>query len=513
MIRPVALLGAVVAGVIVTAGVATAVAPTPRGPGAHPVATVPVRETVVACPGLRSRVGYTDSSVAAGTPPQAGSGGSAAGADDVAVVRTLTEDPSKSRAKIILRSPGASGVYTGRNGERDSLVGRAQGTMAPGFTVTQTERTVDGSHRGLATTLCLQSSTDFWFVGAGTQVGEQSELVLTNPENAVAMVDVSMFGHRGRYDSPAANGITVPARSRVELSIPRLAPAQEVLALHVAVRSGRLSAAITQTDVNGFQPRGTDWIPATVAPARALVIPGIPAVARDRVGRVVLDIAAPRSDAIVSVKMVTPDGTFTPIGGGELDIRSGSVRQVDLTKPLRRQPAALLVTSDTPVTAGAKVVLKRPGYYGDSMYLAATDGLTGSAVVPDNITTADLTTRLIISAPTGDADVQVFTYTANGKQRTVTISVPGGTTRAIAVGPPTVNPGEPVKGTRYRRFGMVVTPTAGSAPIFAVRMQDEEGSRGPLVSALPLLAARLTVPLLPAAPSGVAGVYPASSPR
>jgi hypothetical protein len=515
MIRPAALLGVVVAGVVVTAGVATAVAPTPRGPGVRPVATVPVRETVVACPGLRSREGYTDSSVAAGTPPQAGSSDAAgaAGRDDVAVVRTLTEDPGKSRTKIILRSPGASGVYTGRNGERDSLVGRAQGTMAPGFTVTQTERTVDGSHRGLATTACLPSSTDFWFVGAGTRIGEQSELILTNPENAVAMVDVSVFGPRGRYDSPAANGITVPARSRVELSIPRLAPAQKVLALHVAVRSGRLSAAITETDVNGFQPRGTDWIPATVAPDRALVIPGVPAVAKDRVGKVVLDIAAPRADAIVSVKMVTPDGTFTPIGGGELDVRSGSVRQVDLTKPLRSEPAALLVTSDQPVTAGVKVVLKRPGYFGDAMYLAATAGLTASAVVPDNIATADLTTRLIISAPTGDAEVQVLTYNANGKQRTITVTVPAGTTRALAVAPPTVAPGEPIKGNRYRRFGMVVTPLAGSAPIYAVRMQDEEGSRGPLVSALPLLAARLTVPLLPAAPTGVAGVYPVSSPR
>jgi hypothetical protein len=171
------------------------------------------------------------------------------------------------------------------------------------------------------------------------------------------------------------------------------------------------------------------------------------------------------------------------------------------------------VTSDVPITAGAKVVLQRPGYFGDAMYLAATAGLTASAVVPDNITTADLTTRLIISAPTGDADVDVLTYNANGKQRTITVTVAAGTTRSIAVRPPTLDAGQPVKGNRYRRFGLVVTPTAGSAPIFAVRMQDEEGSRGPLVSALPLLAARLTVPLLPAAPTGVAGVYPASSPK
>ncbi len=507
MIRPVVLLGAIVGGTLVSVGLATAAAPSPRGPGSLTVTQVPVRETVVACPGLRSRTGYTDSSVAAGTPPQSAT---TAGSGGTAVVRTMTEDPSKSQPRIILRTPGASGVYTGRNGERDSLVGRAVGAMAPGFTVTQTERTVDGGHRGLATTACLPSGSDFWFVGAGTRVGQESLLVLTNPEASVATVDVGVFGRRGRFDTPAGTGITVPARSRVEVSVPRLAPGQRVLALHVQVRSGRLSAAVTETDVNGFKPLGTDWIPATVAPDHALVVPGIPAVAKDRVSTVTLDVAATRSDAIVSVKLVTPDGTFVPVGGGELDVRGGSVRQLDLTDALRGQPAALLVTSDAPIVAGAKVLLKRPGFFGDSMYLAATNPLQAPAVVPDNITTSNLNTRLVISAPSTQVSVQVLAYDATGKERTLDVTVPAGTTKEITVLPPRSPPGTTIKGARYRRFGMIVTPEPGSGPLYAVRMQDEEGSRGPLVSALPLVAARLRVPLFPAVPNTVAGVYPLS---
>lgn len=505
MIRPAAWLGIVVGATLVTAGLATAAAPSPRGPGALSVTEVPVRETVVACPGLRSRAGYTDSSVAAGTPPQPGTTSASGG---TAVVRTMTEDPSKSRPRIILRSPGASGVYTGRNGERDSLVGRAVGAMAPGFTVTQTERTVDGGHRGLAATSCLPSGSDFWFIGAGTRVGQESLLVLANPEAAVATVDVGIYGRRGRFDSPAGTGITVPARSRVEVSIPHLAPGQKVLALHVQVRSGRLSAAITETDVDGFKPLGTDWIPATVPPDHALVIPGVPAVAKDRTSKVTLDVAATRTDAIVSVKLVTPDGTFVPVGGGELDVRGGSVRQLDLTTALRSQPAALLVTSDAPVVAGAKVLLKRPGAFGDSMYLAGTPPLEAAAVVPDNITTSSLATRLVLSAPEQEVKVQVLAYDSAGKERTTDVTLPAGTTRAVEVLPPGIEPGTPIKGDRYRRFGMVVTPQPGSGPLYAVRMQDEEGARGPLVSALPLLAARLQVPLYPAVPTAVAGVFP-----
>jgi len=506
MIRPVAVLGVVVVAALGSAGLAAVAAGSPRGPGVVAVHQVPVRETVVACPGLRSRTGYTDSSVAAGTPPVQGSAPSSGG---TAMVRTLTENPAKSRPLIVLRAPGASGVYTGRNGEHDSVVGRAVGAMAPGFTVTQTERTVDGGGRGLATTACLPSGSDFWFVGAGTQVGQHSVLVLTNPEDASAIVDVGVYGRRGRFDSPAGTGVNVPARSRVEIPVPTLAPAQPVLALHVQVRSGRLSAAVTETDVHGFQPRGTDWIQATVEPDRALVVPGVPTVGKDRQSSVVLDVAAPRADATVDVKLITPDGTFIPLGGGQIDVRSGTVRQVNLTRALQGQPAALLVTSDTPVVVGAKVVLQRPGYFGDSMYLAATPPLLAPAVVPDNIATSDLTTRLILSAPANDVTVHLLAYDAAGHERTTDVTVASGTTTAVAVLPPTVKPGEPIKGLRYRRFGLVLTPQPGSGPLYAVRWQDEEGPRGPLVSALPLQRARLTVPVYPAAPTVVTGVLPA----
>ena len=117
----------------------------------------------MACPGLRSREGFTESAVAAATPLRClvsipmhpGSG----------VVRTLDPQQSTEKTLISLSEPGDRGAYVGRNGERDSVTGSATGSLAPGFSVTQTERTVDGQGRGLASTQCQPTGTDFWFVG------------------------------------------------------------------------------------------------------------------------------------------------------------------------------------------------------------------------------------------------------------------------------------------------------------------------------------------------------------
>ena len=64
---------------------------------------VPVTETVVACPGLRSREGFTESAVAAATPPEVP--GVDPDAPGNGVVRTL--DPKLSAEKTLISLPFA----------------------------------------------------------------------------------------------------------------------------------------------------------------------------------------------------------------------------------------------------------------------------------------------------------------------------------------------------------------------------------------------------------------------
>jgi hypothetical protein len=503
-VRKPAVHVALVVVLAVTAGTAaTLLAADRSAPAAVSPEAVPVTETVVACPGLRSREGFTESTVAAATPPRVP--GVDPNAPGAGVVRTLSPHEAHEKTLIKLKQPGDRGSYVGRNGERDSVTGQAHGSLAPGFSVTQTERTVDGKGRGLAATQCQPTSTDFWFVGAASDVGNRAVLVLTNPESADATVDVTFHGKSGLIDAPGARGIQVPARSSVDVRLDEKAPGEKVLGVHVQVRVGRLSAAITETDVFGFEPRGTDWLPAAQAPSTSMVVPGIPAVHGGRESDVVLDIVAPGEAAVAALTIVTPEGTFAPKGADVVDVPAGGVASVDLTKALRGEAAAVLISSDTPVTAGARVVLRDPKIFGDTLFLAAAPPLNQTAVVPDNRATKDLATRLILTAPTQGAGA-VVTGFAGGQDWTAgRIRLDTGTTGVLTVRPP---PAKLSKGSHnIESFGLVVTPT-GDGQLYGVRMLDEQGPRGPLVTSFPLRTARLQAKVRESYPDIAVGTVP-----
>ncbi|HUV47954.1 MAG TPA: DUF5719 family protein [Actinomycetes bacterium] len=468
--------------VIAAATIATTVSTSRARPAAVTPEVVPVTETTVACPGLRSRKGFTESAVAAATPPTVS--GVDREASGSGIVRTLSPRVAREKTLISLAEPGDRGAYVGRNGERDSVTGSASGSLAPGFSVTQTERTVDGAGRGLASTQCQPTGTDFWFVGAASGVGQRAVLVLTNPESATATVDVTLHGRDGVIDAPGARGVQVGPRTSVDLRIDEVAPGEKVLAVHAQVRVGRLSAAITETDADGFEPGGTDWIPAASPPTTNLVVPGVPAVSRSREAKVRLDVVAEGEAAVVTISVVTPDGSFAPEGVDVLDVPEQGVASVDLTEVLGGDPAAIVLSSDVPVTAGARVLLKNPDIFGDVLFLAAADSLGAPAVVPDNRTTKDLQTRLILSAPDGGATAVVKGFAAGREWTAGRVSLASGATKVMTIPP------KRIKGKKVDSFGLVITP-GGSGSLYGVRMLDEEGPRGPLVTSFPLTTARL----------------------
>jgi hypothetical protein len=213
---------------------------------------------------------------------------------------------------------------------------------------------------------------------------------------------------------------------------------------------------------------------------------------------------APGDAAVVTLSIVTPEGTFAPEGVDVVQVPAAGVTSVDLTDALRGEAASIVISSDVPVTAGARVALRNPDIFGDVLYLAAAGPLTAPAVVPDNRTTKDLQTRLIFSAPDGPAGATVTAFAGGQEWNVGRVDLAGGTTDVLTIEPPTV------QGKTVASYGLVVTPRTGSSgdgPLYGVRMLDEEGPRGPLVTSFPMTTARLlaTVPeAYPDVPLGAA---------
>ncbi|MFM8930982.1 MAG: DUF5719 family protein, partial [Gemmataceae bacterium] len=135
-----------------------------------------------------------------------------------------------------------------------------------------------------------------------------------------------------------------------------LAPGVSAPAVQVLVRTGRVGAAVDDEQQSGLANIGTDWIPQAALPSRRVYVPGIV----NGTGPRVLSIAAPGGDdAIVNVRVITADGTYAPAERSQINVPADSVVTLDMAPILKKKPATLELTSDTPIVTGGNQIMPR----------------------------------------------------------------------------------------------------------------------------------------------------------
>jgi hypothetical protein len=365
------------------------------------------------------------------------------------------------------------------------VVARGTGRSAPGLTASQLTRSSDVAQRGLAGTTCAPSDTDFWFVGSGAVVGQRGRVYLTNIEAAPAVVDITLYGPDGPIDAPDGRGVAVaPGRQEVRL-LDALSPGTTRFAVHVHARQGRISAAVRDQQVEGLTPLGADWVPAARSPARRVRVPGVPGGAGERH----LQVVAPGvSDGIVRVRLVGESGAFTPAGLDVIEVRAGSVADIDIAEYAGGEPVTVELAADVPVTAG--VLARVTGESADLeeiAYAAAAEPLTPDrpGVVPEVRQGDGVRSTLLLTAPAGAAVVALRALPGGDAPAgaSTEVRLPAGA--QVVVDLATVSDAA--------QWSLAVVPEAGAGPVLAVRQVTETGTRGPLLTSSPVLPGRYTV--------------------
>ena len=391
---------------------------------------------------------------------------------------TLPAAPAASRAKAKIGTPAAQGW---------SVAG--DGTMAQGMEAELTQ----GS--GLASVRCAEPGSDLWFLGPGQLNGaDQVQLDLMNVDSTAASVDVSVINDAGQAQVGGDDGITVPPHQTVTESLSLVAHGSSVLAIEVHTSIGRVAAAVS-AESHGT----TSWLPGTASPSTRLVIPGVPP-SGSTAGLFVADPGT--STAKVTVTAITPQGHIRPFGSQSVDVPGQSASYVALS-PLGGTTAALQLTSNVPITATVLVPGSGPG-----VLTSATPPISELAIVAGNTSGAGLAASVLLSAPGAAARVRLTEIapadrasasgtgaggtSANGASRSVTasqvVSVKAGRTLAAPVKAP--------KGARHgSAFAVVITPLAGSGPVYAARVETQDQKT--VVSIIPAASALTTISLRP----------------
>jgi hypothetical protein len=368
----------------------------------------------------------------------------------------------------------------------------ATGELAGAIETEQVSRGDNGIQRGLAGIRCESTQADTWFVGGATLAGYESELILVNPYDDPALVDVTVLGPKGAIGEEVGDAdaevshvvtdtISVAGRARVPINLARIAPDLPQIAVHVVTRQGRIAPSLREARRHGRTPYGVDWVPRAGTPSPNVLLAGVPAGNGERL----LYLVAPGSqDATVSVR-VTNQTSFVPNGLDAVNVPAGRVKVVNLFKALGGVPSAVEVVSEgEPVLAG--IYVENHARYNpirETAYVGPTPTLFAPAVVSDNRVGGKFDTTFLLTAIGGPAKVRIRLLPVRGSEGAFVaaervVTLPEG--RAISVH----LPGKVPKFAHVRPA--VLEPVSGN--FAGSRVLFEQGARGPLLTVLPLVA-------------------------
>ena len=382
---------------------------------------------------------------------------------------------TKKKTGTQQQTPAQQGSALAATPVSGGVVIQASGSLAQGL---EAEQTSTGS---LPTAACTSPGTNFWFSGPGQRTAGRIELYLMNAGSQVADVAVDISTDAGPLQETTDTGISVPPHGMIVQSLAGTLRNSRAIALHVRTTVGQVAAAVQESTGGG---QGT-WLPATQVPAKHLIIPGLPGVAGTRE----VYIAVPGvKDANVQVTAVTSRGSYQPTGASGIDLPGGSAAEITVPS-LGGIPAALRLTANTPITSSVLI----PGGGGAlGTFTAAAPALEEQGVVADNLTGPGRSSTLVLSAPHGAARVSVAEIAAAGSaaRQTQDVPVPAGKSVVVTL--------RAVRGApRGTPFAVVITPQAGSGPVYAGRVIMGNGAGAALQAILPVASALTTVPLPP----------------
>ena len=474
--RPVHLVpaGAVLLALGGIAAAAQLTAPATASPGPGHAAMAPQQVAVIsaarACPPVPGGGSGTVAFIAGSPAASSGAGQAQLAPLPLAGAQLRALNPISATQPgllSVLTTPATQGTSKKASTALQGWSVSATGTLA------QTMEAEETTGAGLASVRCGEPGSDLWFVGPGQQGGAaQIQLDLMNVDTLPASVDVSIITDAGQVQADGDTGITVPPHQTVTEALSSLAGSASVVAIEVRTSIGRVAADVSESSSHG----GTaSWLPSTAPPSTQLVIPGVPPSG----GPAGLYVVVPGSaNARINVVSITPQGRHQPFGTQAIDLPGDSASYVPLT-PLGGT-AALELTANVPVTAGVLV----PGS-GLGAFTVATAPISEQAVVAGN--TAGAT--VVLSAPAGQARVRL----------TEVAETPGATSSQIVTvqtGHTLTVPATPPRGAKHgSAFAIVITPLAGSGPLYAARVATQ--GQNTVVSIVPAISALTTIMLPP----------------
>jgi Family of unknown function (DUF5719) len=381
-------LGVVVLVLLLIIGVGTLLGE--EGPTSHASRTPLVGRTITIC---------TTSALPSGEP---------AGRTEVSAVSIpdapdraglLSGSTIKSKpAELKITQPGKGAQLSGVT---SPVVISADGVMASTSSAVIVGDVMEGPEAGLRAAPCLPPATSHWFPGLGATDADRTDLILSNPDDAQAQVDLRFYGRSGRVVVPGSPGVLIRGHESRTVSLSSLIKAEGTVSVAVQASQGRVTAVAKRSQTNQLKPAGVDWQIPSASPSTVVVIPGVPP---SDGGRQLVVTNPGDTRASVAIQVLGFQGPYEPSGAVSLDVPAESTAAVSLKEGLVGQAGSIKLASNVPVTGAVISTSQRSG--------AGVDLAVQSAAVPlirtgvSALATSNIADGELIVSNSGDGDVQ-----------------------------------------------------------------------------------------------------------
>ncbi len=289
-----------------------------------------------------------------------------------------------------------------QSGVTSPVVISADGVMASTSSAVIVGDVMEGPEVGLKAAPCLAPATSHWFSGLGATDADRTDLILSNPDDAQAQVDLRFYGRSGRVVVPGSPGVLIRAHESRTVSLTSLVDAEGAISVAVQASHGRVTAVAKRSQTNQLKPAGVDWQIPSASPSTVVVIPDVP---EGEGGRQLVVTNPGPTRASVAVQILGFQGPYEPSGAASLDVPPESTATVSLEEGLADQAGGVKLTSNAPVTGVVISTSRRSGAGGDLAVQSAAVSLIRTGV--SALATSNIADSQLIVSNSGDGDAQI----------------------------------------------------------------------------------------------------------
>jgi hypothetical protein len=353
----------------------------------------------------------------------------ASGADATQASRIGSESVVAASSSGRVRQSTLASASTG--GSAPTVLTAAAGSSTPLIAGSGIQTVAQSDVAGLAAAACDDASASTWLVGGSTETGRTSLVVLSNPTDVNATVDLDIYDAQGIVRAPGTNGIVVAPHTQRVVPLAGFVSGAASPVVHVTSTGGLVAATMQETVIRTLTPGGVDIVQGSAAPSRSQVIPGMVLRKSDdaQQGDDTADAAPIVRVFVPGTKQAKLTLSFTTASGGGTTVNATAEPGIVTDIPLddfTDGTYSVSVSSDRPVVASARTSTPTSGSKTDLAWFASAPAL-GSTVLADVVDGPDATLSLV--NPTDhDATVEIRAGSSTKK-----LTVTSGSTAATGV--------------------------------------------------------------------------------